>query len=304
MPSLRIILLCVLSIVAYGVSHDLVTTRVCVEYFTVGHTPPFPTESPTLLALTFGILATWWVGLIFGLLVAAVTRAGSWPKFEAADLLPAIACLLTVMAVASILAGVTGYRIAEGGGFTLPEPLSSRISPDRHALFFADSLAHLAAYSVGVLGAAVLCGVMLIRRRKIARSPTSVDAENTCPELLGAPWPIVASRWTARVVGLPLFCLVLILTLGDGVPALTGVSAREGLFITVNVTLLLGLLLAWKWEGIGSLLILAAFALLALAGEPFLLGIVFVPWLITGLAGLVSWVGGRRIDLRRTPAQA
>jgi hypothetical protein len=52
-----------------------VTARVCVEYFTVGHAPIFHTESPTLLAFWFGTMATWWVGLILGVLAALAARA-------------------------------------------------------------------------------------------------------------------------------------------------------------------------------------------------------------------------------------
>jgi hypothetical protein len=33
--------------VVYGIVHDQVTARVCVEYFTVGHPPVFQTNSDT-----------------------------------------------------------------------------------------------------------------------------------------------------------------------------------------------------------------------------------------------------------------
>ena len=49
--------------IAYSILHDQVTARVCVEYFTVGHPRIFPTESPTLLAIGWGIVATWWFAL-------------------------------------------------------------------------------------------------------------------------------------------------------------------------------------------------------------------------------------------------
>ena len=105
MASLKIILLCILSAVVYGILHDQVTARVCVEYFTVGHPPIFHTESPTLLAFGWGIVATWWVGLILGIFAALASRLGSWPKFDAAHLVRPIVVLLIVMAVASLLAG-------------------------------------------------------------------------------------------------------------------------------------------------------------------------------------------------------
>ena len=54
---LKIIGLGVVGAVAYGIAHDNVTARVCVEYFTIGHVPIFGTENPTLLALGWGVLA-------------------------------------------------------------------------------------------------------------------------------------------------------------------------------------------------------------------------------------------------------
>ena len=67
MESLKIVLLCILSAILYGILQDQVTARVCVEYFTIGHPPVFNTESPTLLALGWGVIATWWVGLLLGI---------------------------------------------------------------------------------------------------------------------------------------------------------------------------------------------------------------------------------------------
>ena len=151
MQALKITLVCVASAVIYGICHDQVTARVCVEYFTVGHASLFHTESPTLLAFAFGTVATWWVGLILGVLAALASRAGKWPKVDAAHLIRPIACLLIVMAVASLLAGITGYELAKASGLVLPEPFGPRIPKGRHPLFFADSLAHLAAYAVGAL---------------------------------------------------------------------------------------------------------------------------------------------------------
>lgn len=293
MPSLRIILVCMASAVLYGIAQDQVTARVCVEYFTVGHKPLFATDSPTLLALDFGTRATWWAGVILGISAALLSRAGSWPKLDATRLIRPIACLLTVMAVASLLAGLTGYQVAKGGGFVLPEPLGPRVPKVRHALFFADSLAHLAAYGVGTLGGFVLCAGVIVQRRRMARAEAPPNDGRARVDLLGAPWAIAAGRWTARTVGIPLFVLLVLLTLGDGLPNPLTASRRENLFGIVILMMLFGLVLAWKWEGIGGLLILGGLALFAAANEPFLFQIVFTPWLVTGLLYLACWAGRR-----------
>ncbi len=62
MQSIAIIFLCVFSAVVYGILHDQITARICVEYFTIGHPPVFGTDDPTLLGLGWGVIATWWVG--------------------------------------------------------------------------------------------------------------------------------------------------------------------------------------------------------------------------------------------------
>lgn len=47
---IAIVLLAVLAACGYGVIHDQITVRICLEYFTIGHPRIFTTESPTLLA--------------------------------------------------------------------------------------------------------------------------------------------------------------------------------------------------------------------------------------------------------------
>lgn len=168
----KILLLCILSAVAYGILHDQVTARVCVEYFTIGHPPVFPTDSPTLLGLGWGIIATWWVGLMLGLPLACVSRLGVWPKLTVAGLFRPIGVLLGAVGCVSLMAGFTGFFMARSGMVWLVEPLRSLVPESKHAFFIADLWAHLAAYGVGSLGGLILCGWILSTRRKTA-SPSA-----------------------------------------------------------------------------------------------------------------------------------
>src|SRR4029077_21297419 len=106
--NLKIILLCVAAAIAYGVAHDQITARVCLEYFTVFHPPVFATQSPTALAFGWGVIATWWAGLFLGLLLALAARAGSRPQQTAAKQPRPIAQLLAVMALSALRRGVGG----------------------------------------------------------------------------------------------------------------------------------------------------------------------------------------------------
>ncbi|MBA4062926.1 MAG: hypothetical protein C0501_04305 [Isosphaera sp.] len=169
MPGLAIVAMCVAAAVAYGVAHDLVTARVCVEYFTVGHPPVFGTDDPTLLALGWGVVASWWVGLLLGIPLAVVARAGSRPKRSAGSLARPVGVLLGVTAVAALAAGVTGYLLARDGSVFLVGPLADRLPPDRHAPFLADLWAHSASYLVGVAGGVVVLGSVWRSRGRAAR---------------------------------------------------------------------------------------------------------------------------------------
>src|SRR6266404_9486519 len=96
--SLKIFLVCIVAAIFYGVIHDQITVRVCLEYFTVFHPPVFATQSPTLLAFGWGVIATWWMGAFLGALLAIATRAGSRPKLSAMNLFNPIGKLLVVIA--------------------------------------------------------------------------------------------------------------------------------------------------------------------------------------------------------------
>ena len=79
---LKIIIACIAAAIIYGILHDQITARVCVEYFTVFHPPVFATQSPTLLACGWGVIATWWVGLFLGLFLAVAARIGPRPSYQ------------------------------------------------------------------------------------------------------------------------------------------------------------------------------------------------------------------------------
>src|SRR5947199_10373702 len=92
-----IILLCIAGAVVYGIIHDQITARICVEYFTIGHPAIFGTDDPTLLGLGWGVIATWWVGLILGVPLALCSRVGAWPQFTAGRLGRPLAVLLMIV---------------------------------------------------------------------------------------------------------------------------------------------------------------------------------------------------------------
>ncbi len=164
MAALRIIGLSILAAVLFGVVHDQVTARICVEYFTIGHPKILATESPTVLGLVWGVIATWWVGLLLGVPLAIASIRGSAPGRTAVTLVRPIAILLACMAAASALFGFVGYGLASNGVLVLMEPLASRVPEGRHIAFLAVGWAHGASYLAGFVG-----GIVLIWRVRGAR---------------------------------------------------------------------------------------------------------------------------------------
>jgi len=156
MQSVLIVLLCILSAVTYGIVHDQITARVCVEYFTIGHPPVFGTDDPTLLGLGWGVIATWWVGLLLGVPLAIVARVGSRPKRCAASLVRPIGILMGTSALVALAAGIAGWMLARSGAVFLIGRLAEAVPADRHVPFIADLWAHLASYAMGLIGGIVL----------------------------------------------------------------------------------------------------------------------------------------------------
>ncbi len=173
MQFLAIVLVSIGAAVCYGIVHDQVTARVCLEYFTVAHPAIFPTRSPTLLALGWGIIATWWVGLLLGMPLAAVARWGRRrPPLSWRAVLPSILRLLCVMACCAFAAGMLGYVAGLHGIVPLSPWLKDEVPLGHQAAFVAAWWTHLASYLAGFVGGIVVI-VRSWRARINLRSPAA-----------------------------------------------------------------------------------------------------------------------------------
>jgi hypothetical protein len=179
MQFLLIILLSVLSAIVYGIIHDQITARICVEYFTIGHPPIFNTESPTLLGIGWGIVATWWVGLMLGFPLACAARLGSSRALVAKELIGPIATLLGAMAVGAFLAGLTGFILASRGSVRLAGIFASAIPSPKHVPFIVDMWTHSASYLFGFVGGiALIVRIWRKRERSVVERPGKMNRKN------------------------------------------------------------------------------------------------------------------------------
>lgn len=153
-----------LAAITYGIIHDQVTARICVEYFTVGHARLIDSDSPTVLGLFWGVVATWWVGLPLGIGLAIAARAGRRPKLTWRQLLRPIGILMGVMFAVATVGGVIGYVTATTGVFYLVDHLAARVPEEKHVAFLTAGWAHSASYLSGLFGGVILW-IVIWRRR-------------------------------------------------------------------------------------------------------------------------------------------
>jgi hypothetical protein len=161
---LKIILLSVVAAIVYGLVHDQITIRICPEYFTVFHPRIIRSDNLTLIALSWGVVATWWMGAGIGFVLALAARWGTWPRRTWAQLVPSIGLLLGAMAICAIVAGVAGYQIGK-----LPIELSYELPSSMYQRFMADWWAHLSSYGSGFFGGLGLAVMTLVLRYRAAR---------------------------------------------------------------------------------------------------------------------------------------
>lgn len=169
MEAIKIAVMCIAAAIVYGIIHDQITARICVEYFTVFHPPIFHTQSPTLLGVGWGIVATWWVGAFFSVPLILAARAGARPTLRALELLPSIGWLLASMGVFAMLSGFIGYVLARQG-VLVTDWLSFTDSPALRYRFMAVWWAHSASYAAAFVGGITVC--VLTYRKRVRPTPS------------------------------------------------------------------------------------------------------------------------------------
>jgi len=133
-----------------GICLDLVTANVAVEYFSVHHPRIVETESPWVLAIVWGIGASWWFGAISGVIVATVNHRCQEP-LEPTPILKwvAVACFAIWLIMIAIL--LTVFAIAS----MVPEE-SRRPTFDYDRRLIAVAMAHQCEYILGTLALLII----------------------------------------------------------------------------------------------------------------------------------------------------
>lgn len=170
MTPLKIIISTFFLAIVYGILHDMVTAHLSVEYFTIGHPKIIESESPVILALTWGVVATWWLALPMGALIALVNHIGKKPSLTFSEVFSLIIRLVFIMFSMALLGGLIGYFLTESGVIYLASHLSEKIEISKHSKFLAAGWAHVFSYISSIIGTVVLCIIIIKRRKKLDAS--------------------------------------------------------------------------------------------------------------------------------------
>jgi len=179
----QIVVACVVSAILYGIVHDEVTAHICVEYFTVAHPHIFPTTSPLVLGIAWGVAGTWWVALLLGSILAYVATRGDATKVKARIVLSRVLLIFIVAALCAALSGTSVYYFALSNRLVLPD---GAVPVDKHAAFFAVWAAHLASYFVCITGGLIaILNTWHIRsrQRNLSKPSSEIAATRASPEI-------------------------------------------------------------------------------------------------------------------------
>jgi hypothetical protein len=169
MQSVGIVLMSILAAVVFGIIHDQITARVCIEYFTVAHPKVVESEDPTVLGLVWGIVATWWTGLLLGIPLAIAARVGSRPKYSVRTLRQPVLVVLGLMAMFALITGIISYVIGSMGTIILPlpGPMKDRIPAQKWPAFQACAFAHTMSYFVAFIGGGMTIAWVWVSRKRL-----------------------------------------------------------------------------------------------------------------------------------------
>ena len=154
---IQIVVECIMFACLLGIALDLITANVAVEYFTVHHPHVVDSQSPWVMALAWGIGASWWFGAIAGIVLATLNLRRSQPLSASTIRVWLLrACVVLWLVMISILA-VSYFGI----GFLPIEPKDAKFESNRRIMSVA--FAHMTEYVLGVI-ALIFVGRTVVRQ--------------------------------------------------------------------------------------------------------------------------------------------
>ncbi len=152
----------VLIAIVYGIAHDMVTAHTEISYFTIFHPRISDSNSPVVMALMWGVIATWWMGAIIGVIVALCAQLGTKPRIPARCVLKSLTRATAVVFIIAMATLAAMLRLCEGKTVEFqPDP------SDTSGRFLAVMITHNVSYFLSALVAVAVCVTILVRRSKM-----------------------------------------------------------------------------------------------------------------------------------------
>src|SRR5258708_33960999 len=173
-----IILVATVIAAIYGIGHDQVTYSISPEYYTkfefiqFGLANPLAAHhmtQPRSAVVMVGVLATWWTGLIIGMILGVTTLIFKDADTMFRSALQALVLVFLVVMITGVIGGMYGHYVQakKGVDWWLPEQLK-----DRGAFITVGSI-HWFSYlggAIGIVAGVVFLVVKNFRLRKRARA--------------------------------------------------------------------------------------------------------------------------------------
>ena len=101
---------------------------------------------------------------------------------------------------------------------------------------------------------------------------------------------ILTLRWIARIIGGLLFAFFIWFGYHVGGPDFELMTEQEISLFIANIGMLVGLVVVWRWEFIGSLLLIGSFISFSIINHSFWIGPIFPTFLLVGIIHLGCWL--------------
>lgn len=148
----------------YATINDMFACRECIEYFTIGHVwdgqelgrRPIMTLNPNLNAIAWGMIASWHVSAIAGLLFAAVARAPyAALKLTTRQIVPILAASASILfVIAHVVSKIQKFALEkamEDDLTLLPYRVPREYQVGWHANNMRNSVGYLGLAALGIL---------------------------------------------------------------------------------------------------------------------------------------------------------
>jgi len=142
-----------------GIAVDMVTANIAVEYFTVHHPHVVESQSPWIMAFIWGIGASWWFGLIAGVLLWWMNMRRPHPLSSRRIIrmiVPSLVVIwISMMGIVAVVYGVAGW---------IPEE-QRRVTFESDRRLMAVALSHYTEYALsGIVTIFLIVRVSRVRK--------------------------------------------------------------------------------------------------------------------------------------------